>query len=300
MNEWPTNDWRTYLSHSLELRHSWGKKPEQKAREKEYNHEYYEKNKERILAARKKHGDTGYSGKYFKDDDDSNGGGSASIDTEDKSLEELMKLNDEMGGYDEEAMKNIRQHNQNILDNISALTKNVNDYIAAHPEMSAEQRKQVMDNYQSQVDKAMDLALDLRKDSTKEYLRSIGIVPNGSSGKKSSETSSSGSGSSGSSSKSEEKSSSSNKSSSSKEDDRPWWEKADDKYNKKKKPKGLADTAGSKTLHTQAYAYEQERLGEANKNTGKRTGPTQRAKNTTSGGSGVHKREATNTRKKVR
>lgn len=29
------------------LQHSWGKKPEQKAREKEYNHQYYLKNKEK-------------------------------------------------------------------------------------------------------------------------------------------------------------------------------------------------------------------------------------------------------------
>lgn len=34
------------------LSHSWGKNPEQKQREKEYNHEYYEKHKSEIRAQR--------------------------------------------------------------------------------------------------------------------------------------------------------------------------------------------------------------------------------------------------------
>ena len=40
------NDWRDYLAHS------WGDSPKQKAREKEYNHEYWLKNKERLLKKR--------------------------------------------------------------------------------------------------------------------------------------------------------------------------------------------------------------------------------------------------------
>ena len=38
-DNYSVNDYRSYLEHS------WGKKPEQKAKEKEYNHSYYEKNK---------------------------------------------------------------------------------------------------------------------------------------------------------------------------------------------------------------------------------------------------------------
>lgn len=258
---WPTNDWRTFLAHSLELKHSWGKKPEQKAREKEYNHEYYEKNKERILAARKKHGDSNYSGNSTVEGDEGTeyeGNTYGNIGDEERTLEELMKLNAEMGGYDEAAMENIRQHNENILKNISALEENVNEYIATHPDMSEEQKKQVFASYQDQVNKAMDLALDLRKDSTKEYLRSIGIVPNGSSDKKASSESSSGSSSSSSSSKSESSSSSSSskKTSSSEEDNRPWWEKADDKHASAKNASKKA--AGSKALSSQAKAYDQE------------------------------------------
>ena len=46
------NDWRNYSEDSLE--HSWGKKPEQKQREREYNHEYWEAHKDEILARRKR------------------------------------------------------------------------------------------------------------------------------------------------------------------------------------------------------------------------------------------------------
>lgn len=42
------NDWRDYS-----LSHSWGTKPEQKKREKEYNAEYYKKHKDQILKRRK-------------------------------------------------------------------------------------------------------------------------------------------------------------------------------------------------------------------------------------------------------
>lgn len=47
MNEYyGNNDWRDYLAHS------WGKKPEQKAREKEYNAWYYKTHKEEIMRKR--------------------------------------------------------------------------------------------------------------------------------------------------------------------------------------------------------------------------------------------------------
>ena len=41
------NDWRDYLAHS------WGHSPKQKAREKEYNHSYWLRNREEILRKRK-------------------------------------------------------------------------------------------------------------------------------------------------------------------------------------------------------------------------------------------------------
>lgn len=49
MEYYGNNDWRDYV-----LAHSWGKRPEQKKREKEYNSEYYQEHKEEILANQRK------------------------------------------------------------------------------------------------------------------------------------------------------------------------------------------------------------------------------------------------------
>ena len=48
MSEYSNNDYRDYLEHS------WGKKPEQKAKESAYNHMYWLKNKAQIMAQRAK------------------------------------------------------------------------------------------------------------------------------------------------------------------------------------------------------------------------------------------------------
>lgn len=201
MDSYGPNDWRSYLAHSLELKHSWGKKPEQKAKEKAYNHEYWEKNKERIMAQRKKHGDSNYSGhSRVKGEEGTEYAGKdfVNISDEEGILLDLMKQNEAMGGYDAAAMENIKQHNQNILKNITLLSEKVSDYLADHPDFTEAQREEVFKSFQDQVNKAMDMAIDLRKDSSKGYLNDIGIKPNGSSGKKSSGGSGSGSGSGGS------------------------------------------------------------------------------------------------------
>ena len=46
MEYYGRNDWRDYLTHG------WGHSPKQKAREKEYNHEYYLKNKDKHISDR--------------------------------------------------------------------------------------------------------------------------------------------------------------------------------------------------------------------------------------------------------
>lgn len=61
MNSYSTNDYRSYLEHS------WGKKPEQKAREKEYNHQYYEAHKNNRPVSRKKTYGTGGGNAYKTD-----------------------------------------------------------------------------------------------------------------------------------------------------------------------------------------------------------------------------------------
>lgn len=205
------NDWRSYSEarSGFMLAHSWGKKPEQKAREKEYNHDYYERNKELILARRKKHGDKDHTSKAIKDEDDSD---QRAKDNQ-TEVEELIRINAEIGGYPPEVMENIKKHNQNIIDNINAITKHVNDYLRANAgKLSSDEITKIRANLQSQVDKQRDMMLDLRKESTRGYLEDLGYKSSG--GKKSSSKKSSG-GSSKSPAKTEEKPAASNSSSSS-------------------------------------------------------------------------------------
>lgn len=185
------NDWRSYSEAraGFMLAHSWGKKPEQKAKEKEYNHDYYERNKELILARRKKHGDKDHTSDAITSEEDSDQR-AADNQTE---VEELMRINAEIGGYPPEVMENIKKHNQNVIDNINAITKHVNDYLRANAgKLSSDEITKIRANLQSQVDKQRDMMLDLRKESTRGYLEDLGYKSSG--GKKSS-SKSSGSGS---------------------------------------------------------------------------------------------------------
>lgn len=189
------NDWWSYLAHS------WGNKPEQKAHEKEYNHEYYERNKERILAARKAHGDEDHKGEEFKTDDNLDD----RIVSEVEELEKLMEINADLGGYPDDVMENIKQHNQNIIDNIKALSDKVGGYMKDNPSMSEEQKKELLASLREQIDKAKDMAIDLRKDSSKDYLSGQDTSKKKSSSKSSSKSSNNTSSSSSSSSSSSKK-----------------------------------------------------------------------------------------------
>lgn len=249
MTGYTENDWWSFLSHSHEmaLAHSWGTKPEQKAAEKAYNKEYYEKNKERILAARKKHGDKAYEGRKIESQDDIK----SRMDDETSDLEELMKKNAEAGGYSDEVMENIRKHNQNILDNIKALTEKVNGYINDNPNMSSEQKSELLKSLSDQINKAREQALDLSKESSHDYLKDLGAERSSSSS--SSKKSSSGSSGSSSSKSSSGKTtaernreiqaenaaklkerqasrSSSSSSSSSSKSSTPWYKQGDERY----------------------------------------------------------------------
>lgn len=211
------NDWWSYLQHS------WGTKPEQKQAEKNYNHEYYERNKERILAARKKFGDKDHKGEEFKDTDNLD----EKMVSEVEELEKLMEINADLGGYSDEMMANIKQHNQNIIDNIKALSDKVSGYMKDNPSMSAEQKKEMLASLREQIDKAKDMAIDLRKDSSKEYLNGGG----------------------GSSSKRTKKSSSKSSSSSEEKKEEPKKEE-----NKKEENKNKSSSGGSYARPNYAYA----------------------------------------------
>ena len=123
------NDWRDYLS----LRHSWGKDPDDKAKEKKYNHEYWEEHKKEIMAkrkdregydsskkkhdeARKKNNEKDYEGKDITDE--------ASMDERlNEELEYIKKMIEANGGYSEGDMANITKHNEYIMANLTELVK---------------------------------------------------------------------------------------------------------------------------------------------------------------------------------
>lgn len=231
------NDWWSYL------RHSWGTKPEQKAAEKQYNKEYYEKNKERIMARRKQHGDVDTEVTAISSTSDA----SDRVSSINSEIEQLMAANAQLGGYDDETMANIKQHNQMIIDNLKALQEKVDTYIKENEgKISEEQKAALYKSLSEQVSKARDQALDLRKESTKGYLSDIGAKP-GSSTKKSSGKSSNNA-SSGSSSNVDSKiytegakrrasNKNASSSSSSSKESTPWYKQGDERYEKATKKK---------------------------------------------------------------
>lgn len=174
------NDWRSF-------QHSWGTKPEQKKREREYNHQYwidhkeeimkkrrakkggssedYEKNRAALEEARKNRGDEDYSREAAKSVEDLY----KMVDGDVDLLEKLIKMNEKTGGYADAVMDNIRQHNQNIIDNITALSDAAEKHIKSN-NLSGDAAKAYLENISKQINKALDQALDLRDDSTHDYL----------------------------------------------------------------------------------------------------------------------------------
>lgn len=236
MEYFGSNDWRDYVNRRNELRHSWGIKPEQKAKEKEYNHEYYEKHKEMILAKRKSHGENSRSTDSSKitSSDEMTKFHEGDI----AQLEDLLKINEDLGGYPPEVMANIRQHNQNIIDNLTALNKHAEEYLSKNG-LSDKDRSDFLASYTKQVDEAMDLMLDLRKQSSRDYIEELGFKSSGNNSSTSPSKGSSGSAKSAGSGKTDSKiytegakrrqsNQSSNKSSSSSNKD--WWRRGDEIY----------------------------------------------------------------------
>ena len=168
MDSYPRNDWRTYLAHS------WGTSPDQKAKEKAYNHKYYEKHKQLLNSSRKKFGDKdtqrdapGSLEDFWKYSEG---------DIED--IANIIAYNEEMGGYPPEVMENIKKHNQYIIENINNLENQVEKYFKEKGNsISDAEKQQVLAQMTKQIDAARDMILDLRKDSTKEYLAQLGAKP---------------------------------------------------------------------------------------------------------------------------
>lgn len=176
MGNYSRNDWRDYLAHS------WGTSPDQKAKEKAYNHEYYEKHKQLLNSSRKKFGDK-----------DTQRADPASLedfwrysegDIED--IASIMDINARLGGYSPEVMANIELHNKYIIENITNLQNQVEKYFKEKgASLSDGERQQVLAQMNKEISAAKDMMLDLRKDSTREYLAQLGATPISNSGSKS-------------------------------------------------------------------------------------------------------------------
>lgn len=168
MDSYPRNDWRTYLAHS------WGTSPDQKAKEKAYNHEYYEKHKQLLNTSRKKFGDKdtqrdapGSLEDFWKYSEG---------DIED--IASIMDINARLGGYSPEVMANIELHNKYIIENIKNLQDQVEKYFNEKgASISDAERQQVLAQMNKEISAAKDMILDLRKDSTREYLAQLGAKP---------------------------------------------------------------------------------------------------------------------------
>ena len=199
------NDWRDYLAHS------WGTSPKQKAREKEYNHEYWEKNKEEIMKKRRQRlgqeerdpeNDFEINRNILQDrrwangEDDFKGSTIDSAESLEKRLQEemdhikkMIEANEKAGGYADGDLANIRKHNEMILENLQKLAEQAKGEAGNY---SPEQQKEFYSKINDQFNKAHELILDTGKKSSNEYLSNIGIqrTSGGNSGSDSSKSSS--------------------------------------------------------------------------------------------------------------
>lgn len=149
------NDWRDYLEHKYDW--STGKNPP------DYNHDYYEKNKERILANRKGNGgvrDFGGSGVGYKSKTDD--GKSYNNDTD--WADELT----------DEELKNIDAHNKQVEANIAQLTKTVNDYINANKDkLLPEQIKKLQSDLNTQTEIAREQMISTKNSDDYNYIMDL-------------------------------------------------------------------------------------------------------------------------------
>lgn len=155
MEMYSVNDWRDYLEHKYDW--STGKNPP------DYNHDYYEKNKERILANRKGNGgvrDFGGSGVGYK-----------SRSKDGSSYEDMDDWDSELT---DEERKNIDAHNKQVEANIAQLTKTVNDYINANKDkLSPEQIKKLQSDLNTQTEIAREQMISTKNSSDKAYIMDL-------------------------------------------------------------------------------------------------------------------------------
>lgn len=159
MFELSQNDWRYYLAHAeSKSKYDWstGKNPP------DYNHDYWEKNKEKILAKRKETAgvrDFGGNGVGYKIKSDD---GKSYEDTEDWS-----------GELTDEEKKNLDAHNAQVEKNIADVTKTVEDYIKSHPDMSKEAIDKMRKDLQTQIEIAREQMISTKNSDDRNYMMDL-------------------------------------------------------------------------------------------------------------------------------
>lgn len=169
------NDFRDYLEHKEGgSKYDWssGKNPS------DYNHDYYEKNKERILAQRAKN-----AGKSIEDVEkesirDFGGHGvgykakkEGTTGEKDEDYENDDDWSDELT---DDEKKNISSHNKTVEDNIAAVTKTVNDFLEKNKDKLSEKEVNALkESLKAQVNIAREQAINTKNSDDYDYMISL-------------------------------------------------------------------------------------------------------------------------------
>lgn len=126
----------------------------------EYNHDYWEKNKERILQKRKESkGVRDFGGK---------GVGNKARSDDGSSYNNMEDWSDELT---DEEKERIKKHNETVEDNIKKVTETVENYIKEHPEMSEEAKKKLRKDLADQISIAREQMISTKNSDDYEYIK---------------------------------------------------------------------------------------------------------------------------------
>lgn len=165
--DYSINDYRYYLEHSSKYDWSTGKNPP------DYNHDYYEKNKERILASRAKA--SGKSVSEVEKNEIRNFGGYGvgykSKTDDGKSYENDDDWSNELT---DDEKKNIDAHNKQAQSNIDAVSKIVNDFINENKDkLSADQIAKLQKDLETQIEIAKEQMINTKNSDDYNYIMDL-------------------------------------------------------------------------------------------------------------------------------
>lgn len=167
------NDWRNYaLAHASKYDWTQGKNPS------DYNHNYYVKNKDRILSNRKKDHEQSiedYEKEHVRDFGGAGVGYKAKVDgttgENDSDYENDDDWSDELT---DDEKKNINAHNDIVDKNIAQITKTVNDYISANKDkLSSEQISKLKKDLETQTNIAREQKINTKNSNDHDYIMDL-------------------------------------------------------------------------------------------------------------------------------